>query len=157
MKHDAGLHVAVGCSSVYKWWQASLWLSPEHVVLEGGEERVRLRQRRPLQCPQSSHHRYLRSELACKRQQHGIPQPGPRCEIAGCPRAPTARYSLAQPNGLGCCKGGIMARINPKHIVRHTSPDTVRGMCGIRLETTTAGDVPPGCRYSESPHLHQIG
>ena len=50
------------------------------------------------------------------------------------------------------CKGVIAARINPRHIVRHTPPGTtVRGMCGIRLETTTAGDVPaPGCRYSET-------
>jgi hypothetical protein len=86
----------------------------------------------------------MRFQAASERQRRGIPQPSPTGWVAGPP--------MHEP-----CKGGITARINPKHIVRHTSPDTVRGRCGIRLETTTVGDVPPGCRYSAPPHLHRIG
>jgi len=86
----------------------------------------------------------VRFQAIPERQRRGIPQPSPTGWVAGPP--------MQEP-----CKGGITARINPKHIVRHTSLDTVRGMCGIRLETTTVDDVPPGCRYSAPPHPHQIG
>jgi hypothetical protein len=86
----------------------------------------------------------VRFQAVSERQRRGIPQPSPSGWVTGPP--------MQEP-----CKGGITARINPKHSVRHTSPDTVRGMCGIRLETTTVDDVPPGCRYSAPPHPHQIG
>ena len=86
----------------------------------------------------------VRFQAIPERQRRGIPQPSPTGWVAGPP--------MYEP-----CKGGIMARINPKHIVRHTLPDTVRGTCGIRLETTTVDDVPPGCRYSAPPRPHRIG
>ena len=86
----------------------------------------------------------VRLQAVPERQRRGIPQPSPTGWVTGPP--------MYEP-----CKGGIMARINPKHIVRHMPPDTVRGMCEIRLETTIVGDVPPGCRYSELPRPHRIG